>query len=125
MAYDELLAKRIRNFLTPYQKNVEEKKMMGGLCFMYKGSMSCGIVKEDLMVRVIDEKFEPSLQKPYCREMDFTGKVLKNFLYIDKDGFRSENQLRAWLELGIEFVEKQGPKTKKSKAKKTAKKKQK
>lgn len=123
MPYDELLAKRIRNILTPYQKHLEEKKMMGGLCFMYKGSMSCGIVKEDLMVRVVDEKYESSLEKPHCREMDFTGKVLKNFLYIDKQGIQTEKQLRAWLELGIEFVEKQGPKTKKSKAKRAAKKK--
>lgn len=105
MPYDELLAKRIRNILTPYEKHVEEKKMIGGLCFMYKGKMSCGIVKEDLMVRVVREKYDASLEKPHCRVMDFTGKVLKGFLYVDKEGIQTEKQLRAWLVLGIEFVE--------------------
>ena len=117
MPYDELLAKRIRNILTPYQKHLEEKRMIGGLCFMYKGKMSCGIVKDDLMVRVVGEKYESSLQKPYCRVMDFTGKVLKGFLYVDKEGTQTEKQLRSWLELGIEFVDKQGPKTKQTKVK--------
>src|SRR5687768_9697298 len=115
MPYDELLAKRIRNILTPYQKHLEEKKMIGGLCFMYKGKMSCGIVKEDLMVRVVREKYESSLGKPHCRVMDFTGKVLKGFLYVGKEGIETERQLRSWLELGIEFVDKEGPKTKKTK----------
>jgi TfoX/Sxy family transcriptional regulator of competence genes len=115
MPYDEQLAQRIRNALTPYHKLVVEKKMMGGLCFMYKGKMCCGVEKEDLIVRVIDGKYKESLKKPHCREMDFTGKVLRGFLYIDKAGLQTEKQLRSWLELGIEFVEKQGPKTRKKK----------
>jgi TfoX/Sxy family transcriptional regulator of competence genes len=122
MPYDELLAKRIRNILTPHEKHLEEKKMIGGLCFMYKGKMSCGIVKEDLMVRVLSEKYESCLQQPHCRVMDFTGKVLKGFLYVGSEGIQTDKQLRSWLELGIEFVDKQVPKTKKTKAKKTAKK---
>lgn len=123
MPYDELLAKRIRNVLTPYQKHLEEKKMIGGLCFMYKGKMSCGIVKEDLMVRVVGEKYESSLKKQHCRVMDFTGKVLKGFLYVDKEGIQTESQLRSWLELGIEFVDKQATETKAVKVKRTVKKK--
>jgi len=89
---------------------------------MYKGKMSCGIVKEDLMVRVVPEKYESSLKMPYCRVMDFTGKVLKGFLYVGKDGIQTEKQLRSWLELGVEFVDKQGSKTKNVKVKKQAKK---
>lgn len=122
MPYDELLAKRIRNVLTPYQKHLEEKKMIGGLCFMYKGKMSCGIVKEDLMVRVVGEKYESSLKKQHCRVMDFTGKVLKGFLYVDKEGIQTESQLRSWLELGIEFVDKQATETTTAKVKKAVKK---
>ena len=118
MAYDEFLAKRVRNILTPYQKHIEEKKMMGGLCFMYKGKMSCGVEKEDLVVRVIDSKYDSSLQKPYCRKMDFTGKPLKGFLYVDNEGIKTEKQLHYWLELGIEFVEQQGLQMKPSKKKK-------
>lgn len=112
MPYDEQLALQIRNALTPYHKHLVEKKMMGGLCIMYKGKMSCGVEKEDLIVRVIDSKYKESLKKPHCREMDFTGKVLSGFLYVDKAGIQTEKQLRFWLELGIEFVEKHGPKKK-------------
>lgn len=114
MTYDEKLANRIRELLAELP-NIEEKKMMGGLCFMYKGKMSSGVEKEDLIVRVIDSKYQTSLMKPHCRKMDFTGKVLSGFLYVDKEGIETEKQLRFWLELGIEFVEKQGPKTKKKK----------
>ena len=112
MAYNEKLADRIRLQLADLP-NIEEKKMMGGLCFMYKGKMSCGVEKEDLIVRVIDSKYKTSLKKSHCREMDFTGRVLSGFLYVDKEGIQTEKQLRSWLELGIEFVEKQGPKNKK------------
>lgn len=112
MPYDELLAKRVRNILTPYAKHLEEKKMIGGLCFMYKGKMSCGIVKEDLMVRVLREKYDASLKKAHCRVMDFTGKVLKGFLYVDKEGIQTEKKLRSWIELGIEFVDEQKAVTK-------------
>lgn len=80
--------------------------------------MSCGIVKEDLMVRVVREKYEPSLKKPHCRVMDFTGKVLKGFLYVDKEGIQTEKQLRSWLELGIEFVDKAKSKKRKAEGRK-------
>ena len=104
MAYNEFLADRVRNILHPYAEEIEEKKMMGGLTFMLKSKMCCGIVKDDLMVRVIEEKYESSLQRPYCREMDFTGKPLKGFLFVDIEGLESDADLKEWINLGIEFV---------------------
>jgi len=104
MAYNEFLADRVRNILIPYREETKEKKMMGGLTFMLNGKMCCGIVKDDLMVRVIDEKYEPSLQKPHCRKMDFTGKALKGFLFVDAEGIESDGELKEWIGLGIEFV---------------------
>ncbi len=104
MAYNELLADRIRNALRT-REGVEEKKMFGGLAFMYKGKMACGIVKDDLMVRVVPSKYEVSLQKPHCREMDFTGKPMKGFLYVEPEGFDTDRQLDEWIGLGIEFAE--------------------
>jgi len=104
MAYNEFLADRIRNILNPYLDELKEKKMMGGLTFMLKGKMCCGIIKDDLMVRVIDEKYEPSLQKPFCREMDFTGRALRGFLFVDAEGIESDGELKEWMDLGIEFV---------------------
>ncbi len=103
MAYDEKLADRIREYLVDLKK-MEEKKMMGGLCFMYKGKMCCGIVKEDLMVRVIAERLEEALSHPHGRPMDFTGKPLKHFVFVAPEGFQRKTDLAYWLEMGIEFV---------------------
>lgn len=104
MAYNEYLAERIRRALTA-RHDVEEKKMFGGICFLVKGKMAAGIVKDDLMVRVVGSKYQEALAKPHCREMDFTGKPLKGFLYVGVEGLDSDRALEEWLQLGVEFVE--------------------
>ncbi|MEQ8362074.1 MAG: TfoX/Sxy family protein [Cyclobacteriaceae bacterium] len=104
MAYNEKLADRIREKLVVHKK-VEEKKMMGGLCFMYKSKMCCGIVKDDLMVRVIESRYEEALSHPYGREMDFTGRPLKGFVFVAPDGFKKEKDLNYWMQMGVEFVD--------------------
>jgi TfoX/Sxy family transcriptional regulator of competence genes len=103
MAYNEKLADRIREYLVDLKK-IEEKRMMGGLCFMYKGKMCSGIVKDDLMVRVIPDRYEEALSHPFGRPMDFTGKPLKNFVFVSTEGFKKKTDLEYWLEMGIEFV---------------------
>jgi len=104
MAYNEKLADRVREQLAIHKK-VAEKKMMGGLCFMYKSKMCCGIVKDDLMVRVIESRYEEALSHPYGREMDFTGRPLKGFVFVEPDGFRKEKDLVYWIQMGVEFVD--------------------
>lgn len=104
MAYNEYLAERIRRTLA-HRNDVEEKKMFGGLCFLVRGKMAAGIVKDDLMVRVVESKYREALGKPHCREMDFTGKPLKGFLYVGPDGTDAERDLEEWVGMGIEFVE--------------------
>ena len=104
MAYNESLADRVRNALGA-RADLEEKKMFGGLAFMYKGKMAVGIVKDDLMVRVVASKYEAALEKPHCREMDFTGRPMKGFLFVGPEGFDSDRQLEEWVGLGIEFAE--------------------
>lgn len=116
MAYNEHLAERIRRALAA-RHDVEEKKMFGGLCFLVKGKMAAGIVKDELMVRVVESKYVAALGKPHCREMDFTGKPLKGFLYVGEQGVDSDRELEEWLHLGIEFVESAPDKPKKSKQK--------
>jgi hypothetical protein len=105
MPYNEKLAARIRKALAPQMNHVEEKKMMGGLTFMVKGKMCCGIAGDDLMVRVIDEKYAPSLRRAHCRKMDFTGKPLRGFLFVGKAGIPDARRLASWIALGVEYVE--------------------
>lgn len=104
MAYSETLADRIREKIF-YFKKIEEKKMMGGLCFLFKGKMCFGIVKDDLMVRVIEKRYEEALSNPHGREMDFTGRPLKGFVFVSPEGFKKDRDLKYWLDMGTEFVE--------------------
>ena len=104
MAYDERLAERIRANLKG-RKGLEEKKMFGGLTFMLKGRMCCGITKENLMVRVLPESYDALLQKPHAAVMDFTGRALRGFLYVRPAGYESEKGLKFWLDQAVEFAD--------------------
>ena len=107
MAYNKELAYRIRPHLEPFSEFIEEKKMFGGLSFMYKGKMSVGIVKDDLMVRVVTDKFEKVLAEPHVQPMKFTGKAMKNFVQVLPGGLEVDSQLSRWVDLGIEHAESQ------------------
>src|SRR5262245_41961981 len=108
MAYDEKLAQRVREALraTP---GVIERRMFGGLAFMVGGRMCCGIVADDLMVRVASDEFEAALRKPYVRPMDFTGRPLKGFVYVSPPAIRTGRSLRAWVDRGIRFLRQESP----------------
>ena len=102
MAFDEALATRVGAVLAD-EAGVIEKKMFGGLCYMVNGHMCCGIVKDQLMLRVGAEQYQTLLAKPHAREMDFTGRALKGMLYIDGDGIRTKRQLNTWIERALNF----------------------
>ena len=104
MAFNEHLAIRIREQLQFYSEAFTEKKMFGGLTFLYKGKMTVGIVKEDLMVRIIGDKMENELAKEHVRPMDFTKKPMKEFVYVSQDGINTETELLHYIELGLEHA---------------------
>lgn len=103
MAYDENLADRIRVILHEKRVQFQEKKMMGGLTFMIQNKMCVGIVKEELMARIGKGNYEEALQKPGCREMDFTGKPMKGYVFVEPDAIDMESELAYWIELSLEF----------------------
>lgn len=105
MAYSEELARRIRFALAPRIQHTNEIKMMGGLAFMLHGKMCCGVMKDELMVRVVPDKFKAALEQPHCRVMDFTGKPMKGFVVVAAAGIADDKALESWLAYGIEFVE--------------------
>jgi TfoX/Sxy family transcriptional regulator of competence genes len=117
MPYNEQLADRVREFLAD-QKKVEEKRMMGGLTFMVNKKMCAGILQDDLMVRIDPATQEQLLDKTGCREMDFTGKPMKGFLFIDPTGTTKPNDLKFWLEAALDFNGKAKASKKKAKKKK-------
>ena len=109
MAYDEGLAQRIREALEE-RDDVVEKKMFGGLCFMLHGNMCVGIVKDELMVRVGPDSYEKALKRKHAREMDFTGRSMKGFVYVAVEGFESDRDLERWIALGADHADTLPPK---------------
>ena len=102
MAYDEGLAERLRELLTDVQR-VKEKKMFGGLAFMVRGHMTVCVVDDNLMARVGPAEYPAALKKKHVREMDFTGRPLKGYVYIDPPGFESDKDLAKWVKLALAF----------------------
>lgn len=114
MAYDIELAARVELAFEKAGSAYETKKMMGGLCFMVDDKMCIGVEREDLMVRIGPDAYEAALEEPGCRPMDFTGRPLKGFVYVDIDAVRSDSQLDRWLKKALAF----NPLAKRSKSKK-------
>lgn len=111
MAYDEGLAERIRLLLMD-RPDVTEKKMFGGLAFMLNDYMFCGVTNEDLMARVGPDNYADALAEPHAREMDFTGRPMKGYVFVGPEGLESDEQLRSWVERCAAFVATLPPKKK-------------
>jgi hypothetical protein len=112
MAYDQGLAERIRDILRG-RRDIVEKKMFGGLAFMSRGHMFVGITDNFLMVRVGPDRYVEALKRRYVREMDFTGKPLRGYVYVDPPGFESDADLSDWVESGRLWVRSLPPKKRK------------
>ncbi len=110
MAYDEILADRVRKILHDKQVRFDEKKMFGGLCYMVKSKMCLGVVKDELMVRMDPDLYEDALTKEGCREMVFSGRPMKGFVFVHAGDGRA---LAYWIQLALDF----NPKAKSSKKK--------
>ena len=102
MAFDEKLADRVRDVLEE-EEGVTERKMFGGLAFMVRGHMACGIVGDDLMLRLGTEGAERALERPHVRPMDFTGKPMAGMVYVDPEGLKG-TALRCWVGEATGFV---------------------
>lgn len=103
MAYDEGLAERVRDVLA-FREDIIEKRMFGGIAFMLGGNMCVGVVRDVLMVRVGADGYEDALVEPHARPMDFTGKPLKGFIYVDPEGVDDDENLQTWIERGVAFA---------------------
>ncbi|HMT27691.1 MAG TPA: TfoX/Sxy family protein [Bacteroidia bacterium] len=102
MAYDEKLAERIRKRLAKLS-NVEEKKMMGGLTFMYNNKMCVGVYKNSLMCRIDPKEHEQAVSKPGCTTMDFTTRPMIGFVLIDDTGMKTDKEFDYWIGLALDY----------------------
>ncbi|MGC4100653.1 TfoX/Sxy family protein [Ferruginibacter sp.] len=115
MAYNEKLADRVREMIALTHKNVEEKAMFGGLCFMVNDKMCVGVEQERLMVRLDPAKYEEVMEKEGCKPMDFTGKIMKGYVFVDIAALQTKKKLEYWMTLALEYNKIAKPSKKKKK----------
>jgi hypothetical protein len=101
MSYDEELASRVREELANRALEVTERKMFGGICFMVGGGMCCGVLGQDLIVRVGPEGHENALALPHTRAFDFTGRPSRGMVYVGMEGTRGSAELIRWIDRGL------------------------
>jgi TfoX/Sxy family transcriptional regulator of competence genes len=103
MAYNAILADRTRELIAVTDKKTEEKAMFGGLCFMVDDKMCIGVEKDRLMVRLDPDIYDEVMQKPGCQPMNFTGKIMKGYVYVDEEEIKTKKQLAYWVQLALDF----------------------
>lgn len=103
MPYNEFLGDRIRNILVDKNVDFFEKNMFGGLCFMVDNKMCIGIARDEVMARIGVDTYEDALTKPGCKEMNFTGRPMKGYVFLTDDATDLESDLEYWVQLALDF----------------------
>jgi len=103
MPFDEDLAERVRRSFAARVVHFDEKRMMGGLCFMVDGKMCVGISDDRLMVRLDPDEYDKALGRKGCVPMDFTGRPMRGFVFVTPAGTASHGDLELWIELALNF----------------------
>jgi TfoX/Sxy family transcriptional regulator of competence genes len=101
MAYDTHLAERIERLFADRKLTYRTMNMMGGWCLMLDEKMCVGIVKEQLMARVGTDNYEVCLAKEGCSEMNFTGRAMKGYVFVDQDALDIDSELEFYIDLCI------------------------
>jgi TfoX/Sxy family transcriptional regulator of competence genes len=104
MPYDQDLTQRIRIVLEVHPE-VVEKKMFGGVGFMLRGNMACGVQGDDLIVRVGAENNASALRRAYVRPfMVMAGKPMAGWVLVAPEGVATAQDLQSWVEVGFEYA---------------------
>jgi TfoX/Sxy family transcriptional regulator of competence genes len=108
MAYDEKLAARVRALLSD-RDDVAERPMFGGLTFMLRGHMCCGVNRDELIVRLDPADEDAALGRPHARPMDLTGRPMRGFLAVRPEGLKGP-ALKQWVGQAVAQAEALPPK---------------
>ncbi len=103
MAYNEEIEARIKKIVSKW-KDTGDKKMFGGVCHLLNGNMFCGVYKDFLILRLGEENSKDALNLPFVRPFDITGRPMKGWVMVGRGGFKSDDELRAWLNKAKEYV---------------------
>lgn len=103
MAYDEELARQMRDDLGPLP-GLSEIAMFGGICFMLHGNMTCGVHKNGLMYRVGKPAHDDALALPGTRPMDFTGRPMRAFVDLPTDAAGDDTTRERLTRMAVAFA---------------------
>ena len=103
MSYDEHLAERMRAALGKVE-GLTEKKMFGGVGFMLRGNMACGVHGDDMIVRVGPASYERALAQPHTAVFDMTGRPMTGWVVVKPEGCRKDSELRSWVKQGVDYA---------------------
>jgi len=109
MPYDKGLAQRVRELLEE-EPGFDEKKMFGGICFLLFGNMVCGIINDDLIVRIGADNYEKALKLPGTKKFDLTGKPMKGWVMVLAKALESDETLSDWVQKAVTYVRSLPPK---------------
>ena len=85
--------------------------MFGGIAFIVGGHMACGIVGDDLMLRLGEEGADAALDRPHVRPMDFTGKPMSTMVFVEPAGVETDEELAGWIKQALAYARTLPPKT--------------
>ncbi len=103
MPYNEEIEARIKKVVSKW-KDTGDKKMFGGVCQLLSGNMFCGVYKDFLILRLGEENAREALSLPFIRPFDITGRPMKGWVMVEKEGFKGNHELRAWLNKARKYV---------------------
>ncbi len=109
MPYNEKIDERITKIVSRW-KNVEAKKMFGGVCHLLNGNMVCGVHKDYLILRLGEKAAAQALKQSHTRPFDITGKPMKGWVMVEGKGFKTDDSLKSWLNNAKTFVRTLPPK---------------
>lgn len=103
MAIDEALVQRMRALLVGAGA-LDEKRMFGGVAFLVRGNMACGVLRSDIIVRVGPARYAGALAEPGARVFDMTGRPMTGWVRVEPEGHATDEALARWVEEGVAFA---------------------
>ncbi|WP_099020717.1 TfoX/Sxy family protein [Mycolicibacterium palauense] len=109
MAYDEVLANRLRDVLSS-RRGIDEKAMFGGLGFLVGGHLVVAASRDGgLLVRVPPSETETLLDaaggRGHVTPMVMAGRPRRGWLHVAAEGLNTRRQLTSWVGRALDYVD--------------------
>jgi TfoX/Sxy family transcriptional regulator of competence genes len=99
VAYDEALAERVRDVVA-VRAGVAERRMFGAVAWTLGGHLACGVVGDDLLVRLDREDAERALAEAHVAPFAPGGRPMGGFVLVDAAAVAEPGGLAAWVDAG-------------------------